>query len=196
MEIETLLKNTWNIFQKDLVTYIIGALITIFGSIILITSAPLAYGLAHMAAKGTRGEKIEVTDVFAGFKLDKFIQSWLLFLIIMIPIFIGFLLLVIPGIIISIAFAIIFLYALPLMVVNGTGAVDSLKESLEMAKTNPQDTIILVVLVMVLNAIGSAIWIGTILTMPFTMLMLILALPMVTGAKPEMNVQDATVSEV
>lgn len=196
MEIETLLKNTWNIFQKDLVTYIIGALITIFGSIILITSAPLAYGLAHMAAKGTRGEKIEVTDVFAGFKLDKFIQSWLLFLIIMIPIFIGFLLLVIPGIIISIAFAIIFLYALPLMVVNGTGAVDSLKESLEMAKTNPQDTIILVVLVMVLNAIGSAIWIGTILTMPFTMLMLILALPMVTGAKPEMNVQGATVSEV
>ncbi len=42
----------------------------------------------------------------------------------------------------------------------------------------------------------SAIWIGTILTMPFTMLMLVLALPMVTGAKPEMNVQDATVSEI
>ena len=118
-----------------------------------------------------------------------------MFLIIMIPIFIGFLLLVIPGIIISIAFAIIFLYALPLMVVKDAGAVDSLKESLEIAKANPQDTIILVVVVMILNAIGSAIWIGTILTMPFTMLMLVLALPMVTGAKPEMNVQDATVSE-
>jgi len=195
MEIETLLKDSWEIFQKNLVAYIIGALITIFGSIILITSAPLAYGLAHMAAKGARGETVEIADVFAGFKPDKFIQSWVLFLIIMIPIFIGFLLLVIPGIIISIAFAIIFLYALPLMVVKDAGAVDSLKESLEIAKANPQDTIILVVVVMILNAIGSAVWIGTILTMPFTMLMLVLALPMVTGAKPEMNVQDATVSE-
>jgi membrane-anchored glycerophosphoryl diester phosphodiesterase (GDPDase) len=113
----------------------------------------------------------------------------------MIPIFIGFLLLVIPGIIISIAFAILFLYALPLMVVKGTGAVDSLKESYEIAKANPQDTIVLVVVVMILNAIGSAIWIGTILTMPFSMLMLVLALPMVTSAAPEMKVQDATVSE-
>lgn len=196
MEIETLLKNSWDIFQKNLVAYIIGALITIFGSIILITSAPLAYGLAHMAAKGARGETVEIADVFAGFKPDKFIQSWVLFLIIMIPIFIGFLLLIIPGIIIAIAFGIIFLYALPLMVVKDAGAVDSLKESLEIAKANPQDTIILVVVVMILNAIGSAIWIGTILTMPFTMLMLVLALPMVTGARSETNVQDATVSGI
>lgn len=195
IEIETLLKDSWEIFQKNLVAYIIGALITIFGSIFLITSAPLAYGLAHMAAKGARGEIVEIADVFAGFKLDKFIQSWVLFLIIMIPIFIGFLLLVIPGIIISIAFAIIFLYALPLMVVKDVGAVDSLKESLEIAKANPQDTIVLVVVVMILNAIGSAIWIGTILTMPFTMLILVLALPMVTGAVSGMKVQDMSGKE-
>jgi uncharacterized membrane protein len=182
MEIETLLKDSWEIFQKNMVAYIVGALITIFGSIIVITSAPLAYGLTYMAAKGARGETVEIADVFAGFKPDKFIQSWILFLIIMIPIFIGFLLLVIPGMIIGIVFSIIFLYALPLMVIKDLGAVDALKESLEIAKANLQDTVILVVIVMILNAIGSAIWIGTILTMPFSMLLLVLALPMVTSA--------------
>jgi uncharacterized membrane protein len=110
----------------------------------------------------------------------------------MIPIFIGFLLLVIPGIIISIVFAIIFLYALPLMVVKNAGAIDSLKESFEMAKANPQDTIVLVVVAMVLNAIGSAIWIGTILTLPFTMLMIVLALPMVTSTISEMKKENVT----
>jgi len=182
MEIETLLKDSWEIFQKNMVAYIVGALITIFGSIIVITSAPLAYGLTYMAAKGARGETVEIADVFAGFKPDKFIQSWILFLIIMIPIFIGFLLLVIPGMIIGIVFSVIFLYALPLMVIKDLGAVDALKESLEIAKANLQDTVILVVIVMILNAIGSAIWIGTILTMPFSMLLLVLALPMVTSA--------------
>lgn len=53
----------------------------------------------------------------------------------------------------------------------------------------------LVVVVMILNAIGSAIWIGTILTMPFTMLMLVLALPMVTGAVSGMKVQDMSGKE-
>lgn len=182
MEIEALLKDSWEIFQKNMVAYIVGALITIFGSIIIITSAPLAYGLTYMAAKGARGETVEIADVFAGFKPDKFVQSWILFLIIMIPIFIGFLLLVIPGMIIGIVFSVIFLYALPLMVIKDAGAVDALKESLEIAKANLQDTIILVVIVMILNAIGSAIWIGTILTMPFSMILLILALPMVTSA--------------
>ena len=182
MEIEALLKDSWEIFQKNMVAYIVGALITIFGSIIIITSAPLAYGLTYMAAKGARGETVEIADVFAGFKPDKFVQSWILFLIIMIPIFIGFLLLVIPGMIIGIVFSVIFLYALPLMVIKDAGAVDALKESLEIAKANLQDTIILVVIVMILNAIGSAIWIGTILTMPFSMILLILALPMVTNA--------------
>jgi len=192
MDIEKLLKDSWEIFKNNLVAYIIGALITIFGSIIVITSAPLAYGLTYMAVKGARGETVEIGDVFAGFKPDKFIQSWVLFLVIMIPIFIGFLLLVIPGIIISIVFAIIFLYALPLMVVKNAGAIDSLKESFEMAKANPQDTIVLVVVAMVLNAIGSAIWIGTILTLPFTMLMIVLALPMVTSTISEMKKENVT----
>jgi hypothetical protein len=64
MDIEKLLKDSWEIFKNNLVAYIIGALITIFGSIIVITSAPLAYGLTYMAVKGARGETVEIGDVF------------------------------------------------------------------------------------------------------------------------------------
>lgn len=184
MEIEKILKDSWEIFQKNMVAYIIGALIAIFGSIIVITSPPLFYGLTYMAAKGARGETVEIADVFAGFKADKFIQSWILFLVLGIPIFIGFLLLIIPGIIISIAFSILFLYALPLMVLKDASAIDALKESMEMAKADLQDTIILVVIFMILNAIGSAVWVGTFLTMPFSLIVLILAIPLLTKATP------------
>jgi hypothetical protein len=184
MEIEKLLKDSWEIFQKNMVAYIIGALITIFGSMIIITSAPLFYGLTYMAAKGARGETVEISDVFAGFKADKFIQSWILFLVLGIPIFIGFLLLIIPGIIISIAFSILFLYAMPLMVLKDANAIDALKESMEMAKADLQNTIILVVVFMILNAIGSAVWVGTFLTMPFTLIVLILAIPLINKGTP------------
>ena len=179
MELEKLLKDSWEIFQKNLVVYIIGAVIAIIGSIIVITAAPLYYGLTYMASKGARGETVEINDVFAGFKPDKFIQSWILFLALGIPIFIGFLLLILPGIILSIAFGILFLYALPLMVLKNASAIDALKESLEIAKTNLPDTIVLVIVFMVLNAIGSAVWVGTFLTMPFSLILLILALPMI-----------------
>lgn len=177
MELEKLLKDSWEIFQKNLVVYIIGAVIAIIGSVIVITAAPLYYGLTYMASKGARGETVEINDVFAGFKPDKFIQSWILFLALGIPIFIGFLLLILPGIILSIAFGILFLYALPLMVLKNASAIDALKESLEIAKTNLPDTIVLVIVFMVLNAIGSAVWVGTFLTMPFSLILLILALP-------------------
>lgn len=66
MEIEKLLKDSWEIFQKNIVAFIVGTLIAGIGSILIVTIAPLFYGVTYMAVKGIKGETVEIGDVFAG----------------------------------------------------------------------------------------------------------------------------------
>jgi len=95
--ITTAVKKAFDTYVENIVVYIISALIAVFGSCFIITSAPLAYGLYSMILKGTRGEKAEIKDILYGFSsLDIFIRSW-----------IGVLALAVIPICISIAFTIL-----------------------------------------------------------------------------------------
>jgi len=76
------LKNGWSAFKKNAVAYIVGLIIVAFGSCLVVTVAPLFYGLYYMAIKGSRGDKVEIKDVFCGFKsIDVFIRSWVFWII-------------------------------------------------------------------------------------------------------------------
>jgi mannitol-specific phosphotransferase system IIBC component len=65
--ITTNLKKGFDAFVANIAAYIIGFLIAVFGSILIVTIAPLFYGFYYMCVKGTRGDKIEIKDVFYGF---------------------------------------------------------------------------------------------------------------------------------
>ncbi|MBN1134355.1 MAG: glycerophosphoryl diester phosphodiesterase membrane domain-containing protein [Methanosarcinaceae archaeon] len=165
MDIEVLLKDSWNIFKDNIIAYIIGTLIVILGSIIIVTIAPLLYGLAYMAVKGVKGEKVEINDVFEGF--NHFVKSWIFLIVAGVLLFISYMLLVIPGIILSI----LLIYALPLLVIRDYSAIDAIKESINLAKANFKENIILFLIAMVLTAIGGWIRIGSVLTTPFVMIL-------------------------
>lgn len=85
MEIEKLLRDSWEIFQKNPVPLVAGTfilllialvqIIPIIGWFAIILIPPLIYGLTSMAVKGTKGENIEFNDLFAGLKSNEFIQS-------------------------------------------------------------------------------------------------------------------------
>ena len=76
--ITTAVKKAFDTYVENIVAYIIGALIAVFGSLLIITSAPLFYGLYSMILKGTRGEKVEIKDVLYGFSsLNIFIRAWI-----------------------------------------------------------------------------------------------------------------------
>lgn len=180
MEIETILRNSWEIFQKNIVAFVVGALIVmvpsilagsipIIGLIFLIATPPLMYGLTSMAVKATRGETVEINDILVAVKdTDRLVQSLILAIVGGVLVTIGLILLVIPGLILSVLFT----YSLILLVTRGYGAIDALKDSVELVKNNVGDTIVVVLILAVLNIIGaivhiSVIPIGTLLTMPF-----------------------------
>lgn len=96
--ITSALKKGVDAFVSNVLAYIIGFLIMIIGSILIVTIAPLVYGMYYMILKGTRGEKVEIKDVFYGFKsVSMFIRSWvglivyglIVFVIVFIVAFVG-----------------------------------------------------------------------------------------------------------
>ena len=179
MDIEVLLKDSWNIFKDNIVAYIIGTLIVILGSIFIVTIAPLFYGLAYMAVRGVKGEKVEINDVFEGF--NHFVKSWIFLIVAGVLLFIGYLLLLIPGIILSI----LLIYALPLLVIRDYSAIDAIKESINLAKANFTETIVLFIIAMVLSSIGGLIRIGAVLTTPFIMIFYTLGAHGLIGKSPK-----------
>ena len=162
MQIETIMTDSWNIFKNNIVAFIIGTLIVAIGSIFIITIAPLIYGLAYMAVRGMKGETVEINDVFEGF--NNFIRSWVFVISAVVIIAIGYIFLILPGIILSI----LLIYALPLMVLRDYGGIDAIKESISIGKDNFANTLVLFIIVVVLNAIGGAIPLAFILIAPYT----------------------------
>ncbi len=164
MDHEQVFSDTWDVFKRDFVTFIIATLIVAIGSILIVTIAPLFYGLYFMALKGIRGEELEIKDVFEGF--NHFVRSWVMALVAGILVSIGFMLLVIPGIVLMV----LLLYAFPLLVIRGYGGIDAIKESIEIGRANLVDTLILSIIIWVISAIGGYVVVGSLITIPIVVI--------------------------
>ena len=163
MNYEGLLKSSWN-FQKDnIVTYAVATLIAFVGMILIVTIAPLYYGLVHMAVKGARSQPVEINDVFEGFRNGNFVRSWVYMIIYLVVVGIASEIASILGTIVGI----IFIFGMPLLVIKGYGGVDAVKETFELVKTNPVETLVIYIIMAVLYFIGAiALLIGLLITVP------------------------------
>ncbi|WP_406659816.1 glycerophosphoryl diester phosphodiesterase membrane domain-containing protein [Methanolobus sp. ZRKC3] len=163
MDYESLLKDSWNPLKENIVTYIVALLIAVVGSILIVTIAPLAYGIGYMAVKGARKEAVEINDVFVGFKSENFLRSWIYVIIYAVIIAVANSIHSIVGTVVGI----LFIFALPLLVIRGYGGVDALKESFELVKDNPFESLIIYVINFVLIFIGILLLgIGVLVTAP------------------------------
>ena len=178
MNYEGLLKDSWN-FQKDnIVVYAVATLIAFVGSVFIVTVAPLYYGLVHMAVKGARSQPVEINDVFEGFRSGNFVRSWIYMIIYLIVAWIAGQI----ASILSTIVGIIFIFGMPLLVLKGYSGVDAVKETFELVKTNPVESLILYIIIAVLNVIGViALGIGLLITAPLSMLFLVRATMEVSG---------------
>ncbi|MDP2218165.1 MAG: hypothetical protein Q8J68_12865 [Methanolobus sp.] len=178
MNYEGLLKDSWN-FQKDnIVVYAVATLIAFVGSIFIVTIAPLYYGLVHMAVKGARSQPVEINDVFEGFRNGNFVRSWIYMIIYLIVVGIAGQI----ASILSTIVGIIFIFGMPLLVLKGYSGVDAVKETFELVKTNPVESLVLYIIIAVLNVIGViALGIGLLITAPLSMIFLVRATMEVSG---------------
>ncbi|MBN1102322.1 MAG: hypothetical protein JXL84_02790, partial [Deltaproteobacteria bacterium] len=86
----------------------------------------------------------------------------------------GFMLLVIPGIVISLAVAFFCLYMLPLMTDRRMGLIEALKESYALSlRGNLGDQIVAVILFLGISAVGGSVFVGFLFTQPLATLFLV-----------------------
>ena len=155
----------------------LGAVVTILGSLLIVTAPPLLFGFYQMCLRAMKNEEIKTMDVFKGF--NYFLRSWGIMLVSVIAIVIGFVLLIVPGILAMILLR----YAAIVSLYENIGVRASLKRSYKLAKANLGFSIILFVLLTVIDTIGGSITIGIILTMPFTALCTCLAVKKLTASE-------------
>jgi hypothetical protein len=148
--------------SENLVPLLVASLILALGSITIVLMPVLSYGLLKMVIRVTKGERVEIGEVWPG--TDDAIKSFVLFLIQGIVAAIGFALLVVPGMIWM------FLTCLApfVMVTEGKSPVEAIKRSIEIVKNSWVVDIVGLLITMVVVGIGSIIPVaGPILVAPF-----------------------------
>jgi len=189
LDYEDIFSRSWNAFKDNVAAFIIATIIVVFGSIFIVTIAPLFYGLTYMAVKGLRGEKVEINDVFEGF--NRFVKSWVLLLVSVILISIGYMLLILPGLILSI----LLIYSFPLLVIKDYGAMDAIKESIDISKQNFVDSLVLFIIMAIISAIGGITYIVSLVTIPIITLALVAAAESYVGTEGNYTAEYTDVSD-
>ncbi len=175
MNFNNLFKTSWNLTLSHIVPLIILTLV-MFGICFLslgLLAPPMMAGYTHSLLRLIR-EKREpkVNDLFSQMRLFLPLLGFGIAAFVLIGI--GYLLLFLPGLVLTLALAFCCIYMLPLMVDKDMKLFDALKESYSMATSGEiMDHLVLVILYFGIMAIGSSVFIGALFTLPFSTLLLL-----------------------
>lgn len=170
------LETAWNMTLKFIAPLIFITLVMFllwfftFGILAPVTMAGFMQSILLMLRDG-REPKIQ--DLFSQMKL--FLPLLGFSILVFIATVIGFMLLVLPGIVISLAISFCCLFMLPLMTDKGLGLFDAIKESFTMMTTQGVfiDQVVILILFLGISAVGSAVFVGSLFTQPLATIFLI-----------------------
>jgi len=182
------LKNGWEAFKNNAVAYIVGLLILIVALFLcvlvipIVLIAPLMYGLYYMAVKGSRGEKVEIGDIFIGLKsVNAFIRCWMYWIVyfivvILLSIITGILTNITPvlsliGTLLTLIWALIAFFSIYIYVMSpDKNAIAAYKEGFNVLKDNLLMTLVTYIIYAVLCFIGFLLLgIGIFITFPIAL---------------------------
>jgi len=195
MDFKDLLEKSWKSFTEFLPPLLINTVVLLVVSIFSLGFlAPVCTaGYTQSLLQTIRDKrKPEVGDLFSHMNL--FFPLLAFFIVAGIIMFIGLLVLVLPGIIAGLALYFFCLYLIPLMTDKDMGLVEAVKESSRMAMEDPVTEHVAVVAIYIgLTAIGQVVPFGIIFTMPIATLFLLYAFEEKCGAeeKPSEKIEEA-----
>jgi len=186
MDFKELLEKSWKMFTEFLPALLINTLVLLVVSFftlgILAPVCTAGYMQSILTLIRTK-KKPEVGDLFS--QMSLFLPLLLFTIVAGIVLFIGFLMLVLPGFIAALALYYFCLYLLPLMTDKKMGLIDAVKESSRMALQDPVVEHITVVAIYIgVNLIGQVVPFGMIFTLPFATLFLLFAFEERCGLEP------------
>jgi hypothetical protein len=169
------LETAWNMTLKFIAPLIFMTLVMFLlwfftiGILAPVTMAGYMHSILLMVRE-SREPKIQ--DLFSQMKL--FLPLLGFSILVFIATMIGFMLLVLPGIVISLVISFCCLYMLPLMTDKDLGLFDAIKESYTMITQGVFiDQIVVLILFLGISAAGSAVFIGSLFTQPLATIFLL-----------------------
>jgi uncharacterized membrane protein len=148
----------------------------------MVLGTPLLAGFFIVAYKIKRGEEVQFGDFFKGF--DNFVELMLVGIISSLFIFIGIILLVIPGIYLAVAYT----FAVLFVIFHQNKAWDALENSRKLIHRKWWTIFGFMLVLGLINILGFLlIGIGILFTYPITMCALYAAFDDIIGAEPELE---------
>lgn len=169
--VQAALGEAWDLYRNDFVLFVVAGLLVLAVSIVTLglLAAPLVVGFIDIVERRRRGEDASATDVFDGF--GQLGASLVAFVLLAVGTFLGLLLLVVPGLVFIVATTFTF-QAIAIDRETATGAIG---RSFEVVRENIALTLVFLVIVIVLNSLGGLVFFGTLLTVPYCMILLTVA---------------------
>jgi len=169
MDFKKHLETAWNLTLQNLAILILMTLVMIVVSVLTlgILAPVLKAGYFQSILMMVRnGRQPVIQDLFS--QMNLFLPLFVFSILAFLAITVGFMLFFLPGIAVVFAIAFACLYMLPLMTDQKLGLMDALKKSWQMAlQPNVADHVVVVILFIGLISIGSSVFIGMLLTLPF-----------------------------
>jgi hypothetical protein len=186
MDFKKHLETSWNLTLRFIAPLILMTLLMFLVSFLTVgILAPVTMaGYVHAILLLVRdGREPKLQDVFSQMQL-----FWPLLgfgIVVFAAVVLGFMLLVLPGILVILALSFGCLFMLPLMTDKGLGLIEAVKESWVMSTSGViLDHIVVVILFVGITAIGSSVFIGSLFTQPLATIFLILVYEERIGSEP------------
>lgn len=175
MDFKAHFEMAWKVTLKYIASLIIMTLVMVV--VIFVTLGILApvVSAGYMQAvllMLREGREPKVKDIFS--QMNLFFPLLGFGIIVSLLVFIGMVLLVVPGILVMLAVSFCCLYMLPLMTDRSMGLFDAIKESYSMStKGSMADNIAVFIIFIAGLALGGSVFIGTLFTQPFVTVFLL-----------------------
>ncbi len=175
MDFKKHLETAWHLTLKFIVPLIIMTLVMFVVCMLtigILAPVTLAGYMQSVLLMVREEREPKIQDLFSEMQL--FFPLLGFSIVILILLMIGYMLFVLPGLIVTFAVSFCCVYMLPLMTDKGLGLIDAMKESYAMAIKGPvQDHVVVVILYIGIMAVGSSVFIGALFTQPFASIFLL-----------------------